>query len=77
MVLRDEHNAFVSPRRIVPDFDLALVLLGCCERAAHLATVKTKTARLSLTVRQSPERERRHRASALDILGQLRSIETV
>jgi hypothetical protein len=44
-------------RRIVPDFGLALVLLGCCERAAHLATVKTKTARLPLTVANNRPKE--------------------
>jgi pimeloyl-ACP methyl ester carboxylesterase len=31
-------------------FGLALVLFGCCGCAAHLATVKTKTPRLSATV---------------------------
>ncbi|MFL6551784.1 MAG: hypothetical protein ACJ8KF_10870 [Chthoniobacterales bacterium] len=31
-------------------FGLALVLFGCCGCAAHLATVETKTPRLSATV---------------------------
>jgi hypothetical protein len=37
-------------RHILMSFGLALVLFGCCGCAAHLATVKTKTPRLSATV---------------------------
>ena len=37
-------------RRILTSFGLALVLFGCCGCAAQLATVKTKTPRLSATV---------------------------
>src|SRR5256885_3296962 len=37
-------------RRILTSFGLALVLFGCCGCAAHLATVETKTPRLSATV---------------------------
>jgi pimeloyl-ACP methyl ester carboxylesterase len=35
-------------------FALALVLFGCCGCAAHLATVETKTPRLSATVASEP-----------------------
>ena len=41
-------DASEKRRRIY--FGLALVLFGCCGCAAHLATVETKTPRLSATV---------------------------